>query len=72
MTQNSTVLMAAPGHEQPFKQTSICGECACFVKIIASIEDPAVINQILAHLDETAAAALLQECRAPPATGLLV
>jgi len=60
------------GHEQPFEQTSICSECACFVKIIASIEDPAVINQILAHLDEKAATARLPPCRAPPATGLLV
>jgi hypothetical protein len=42
------------------------------VRIIASIEDPAVINQILAHLDEKAATAVLPPCRAPPATGLLI
>jgi len=29
----------------------------CFAKIIASIEAPAVINEILAHLDEKAATA---------------
>jgi len=39
--------------------------------IIASIEDPAVINQILAHLDEKEAAARLPPCRAPPVTGLI-
>jgi hypothetical protein len=49
-----------------------CSECGGEVRIIASIEDPAVINQILAHLAEKAATALLPECRAPPATGLLV
>ena len=49
-----------------------CSECGGDVRIIASIEDPAVINQILAHLDEkaaTVATALLPPCRAPPATG---
>jgi len=64
--------IAANGQEQPFGQTGICSECACFVMIIASIEDPSVINQILTLLAETAATALLPECRAPPATGLLV
>ena len=48
-----------------------CSEWGGAVKIVASIEDPAVINQILAHLVEKAAAALLPECRAPPETGLL-
>jgi hypothetical protein len=38
--------------------------------LIASIEDPAVINKMLTRLDEKAATALLPECRAPPATGL--
>ncbi len=50
-----------------------CAECGGDVKIIASIEDPAVIQKILAHLDgnETfAATGLLPECRAPPTTGL--
>jgi hypothetical protein len=42
------------------------------LKRVFHIEDPAVINQILAHLAEKAATALLPECRAPPATGLLV
>jgi len=53
-------------------QTGICSECACFVKIIASIEDPSVINQTLTHLTETAATALLPDCRASPTAGLLV
>ena len=51
----------------------MCSECGGDVRIIASIEDPAVINQILAHLDEkavTAGTALLPPCCAPPATGL--
>jgi hypothetical protein len=62
-----------------------CGECGGDVKIIpkalaplagqalACIEDPAVIQKILAHLDDRASPAdlsLLPECRAPPATGL--
>ena len=49
-----------------------CSVCAGAVKIIASIEDPAVINKILTHLDKkaaTAGTARLPECRAPPATG---
>jgi hypothetical protein len=49
-----------------------CSKCGGDVRIIASIEDPAVINQILAHLDEKAATAVLPPCRAPPATGLLI
>ena len=50
-----------------------CSECGGAVKIIASIEDPAVIKKILDHLQEKAALAgldLLPECRAPPQTGL--
>ena len=46
-----------------------CGECGGDVKIIASIEDPAVIQKILAHMDDnatSAASGLLPECRAPP------
>ena len=45
-----------------------CSECGGAVKIIASIEDPAVIKKILAHMDEkaaTAGTALLPQCRAP-------
>jgi hypothetical protein len=48
-----------------------CAECGGDVKIIACIEDPAVIQKILAHLDDRASPAglsLLPECRAPPAT----
>ena len=52
-----------------------CSECGGDVRIIASIEDPAVIQKILAHLDDKAtseATALLPDCRASPALGLLV
>ena len=52
-----------------------CSKCGGDVRIIASIEDPAVIQKILAHLDNTAnsvATALLPDCRASPSpeTGL--
>ncbi len=46
-----------------------CSECGGVVKIIACIEDPAVIQKILDHLQEKAALAgldLLPQCRAPP------
>ena len=52
-----------------------CIECGGDVKVIASIEDPAVIHKILAHLDDKAtssAAALLPDCRASPVVGLFV
>ena len=53
-----------------------CSDCGGDVRIIASIEDPVVIQKILAHLANTvssAALALLPECRAPPSlpVGLL-
>jgi hypothetical protein len=51
-----------------------CGECGGDVKIIANIEDPAVIKKILSHLDDNATSAatgLLPDCRAPP-MGLFV
>ena len=47
----------------------ICSECGGDIRIIASIEDPAVIQKILAHLDDNAisvATALLPDCRASP------
>jgi hypothetical protein len=50
-----------------------CSECGGDVRIIASIEDPVVIQKILAHLENTAssaATALLPDCRAPPQAGL--
>jgi rRNA maturation protein Nop10 len=47
-----------------------CSECGGDIKIIASIEDPAVIQKILAHLDENATSALLPDCRASPTVGL--
>jgi hypothetical protein len=46
-----------------------CDKCGGDVRIIASIEDPVVIQKILAHLDNTAgstATALLPDCRASP------
>ena len=46
-----------------------CSECGGDVRIIASIEDPAVIQKILTHLDNTARSAvtsLLPDCRASP------
>ena len=50
-----------------------CSHCGGDVRIIACIEDPAVIAKILAHLDEktaTAETARLPQCRAPPQHGL--
>ncbi len=50
-----------------------CSECGGDVKIIASIEDPAVIQKILAHLDDNATSAatgLLPDRRASPTKGL--
>jgi hypothetical protein len=47
----------------------ICTECGGAVKVIASIEDPVVIEKILAHLREMApqsVVALRPEPRAPP------
>ena len=52
-----------------------CSDCGGDVKIIASIEDPTVIQQILTHLDDnatSAATALLPDCRASPTVGLLI
>jgi len=46
-----------------------CSECGSDVRIIASIEDPAVIHKILVHLDEKGALSenrLLPDCRASP------
>jgi len=50
-----------------------CDKCGGDVRIIASIEDPAVIQKILAHLDNiasSAATALLPDCRASPSLPL--
>ena len=46
-----------------------CSECGGDVRIIASIEGSAVIQKILAHLDDNATSAvteLLPDCRASP------
>ena len=51
-----------------------CSECGGDVRIIASIEDPAVINKILVHLDVIAhptGAGRLPPCRAPLSVGLI-
>jgi hypothetical protein len=61
--------ITAPGHEQSFEKTNRHSECASFVKVIVSIEDPVVIQKILAHLDGnaiSAATGLLPGCRSPP------
>jgi hypothetical protein len=50
-----------------------CERCAGQVKVIACIEDPAVIERILAHLNGKAPSvgtALFPENRAPPQTRL--
>ena len=65
----SAPLIAAIGQLRSFEQTNTCSEYAGSIKLIASIEDPAVIKKILAHLDgkaPPAATALLPECRGPP------
>jgi hypothetical protein len=52
---------------------AVCKECGGTVKVIASIEDPAVIKQILAHLErkvESKEFNPLPESRAPPQIGL--
>ena len=50
-----------------------CAACGGALRIIACIEDPVVIEKILAHLDAKAAAAQAARpppCRAPPATSI--
>jgi hypothetical protein len=50
-----------------------CSECSGNLKVIASIEDSAVINKILSYLDQSVPlqeAARLSESRAPPQAGL--
>ncbi len=52
---------------------SICDTCGGAVKVIASIEDPAVIKQILAHLERKAESKEFnpsRESRPPPQPGL--
>jgi len=47
-----------------------CGKCGGAVKVIACIQDPAVIDKILTHLQQKVvpgAADLLPQSRAPPA-----
>jgi len=69
------MLITGIGHKPTFMQTNIGRECASFVRAIASSEDPAVIQKILAHLDDNATSAttaLLPDCRASPTVGLFV
>jgi hypothetical protein len=51
-----------------------CDKCGGNVRIIASIEDPALIRTILAYLDKKnwvmAADSLLPDCRASPGASL--
>ena len=57
--------MAAVGQKESFEQTNIGREFASFVKVIASVEDPAVIQKILVHLGDKAFSAttgLLPDC----------
>ena len=52
---------------------TICETCGGAVKVIASIENPAVIKQILAHLERKAESKEfnpLPEGRVPPQKGL--
>ena len=54
-----------------------CSECGGDVRVIACMEDPAVIQKILACLDNissSAATAVLPDCRASPSSpmGLLL
>jgi hypothetical protein len=50
-------------------EVETCDKCGADVRIIASIEDPAVIHNILTYLDDNASSAatgLLPDCRASP------
>jgi hypothetical protein len=56
-------------------EVETCDKCGADVRIIASIEDPAVIQKILACLDDnatSAAQALLPDCRDPPTADMFV
>ena len=63
---------------QPLKRVfnidiTTCEECGGTVKVVASIENPVVIKQILAHLERKAESKVfnpLPESRAPPQIGL--
>ena len=46
----------------------VCEHCGGAVRIIASIEDPAVIEKILAYIERRDAAASPHAPRAPPAS----
>jgi hypothetical protein len=68
------LLISAVGQEQSFEQAKTCSEFASLIKLNTSIEDSAVIQKILARLDDNTpcvTAALQPECRAPPLAELL-
>jgi hypothetical protein len=57
----------ANGQKESFEQTSICSKSCGDVRIISSIEDPAVLQKIIAHLADNESfvtTALLPDCRA--------
>ncbi len=64
------IYMDKPTHKRVFDiDIETFSECGGDVKIIASIENPTVIQNILAHLDgnvSSPATALLPDCRASP------
>ena len=80
----TSLCFAAPGHPAHWAKRlkrvfnidiETCSKCGGDVRIIACIEDPAVIRKILAHLDAVVVSTrtrVLPHCRAPPAQGLLV
>ena len=65
----SVSTISAVGQLRAFEQTNRRSECASFVKVFASFEDRAVIQKILAQLDDNATSAatgLLRDCRGMP------
>jgi hypothetical protein len=56
------------GRSTKHMDVEICDQCGGTVKVIACIEDPAVIKKILDHLDKTAPTeqGSLPQSRAPP------
>ena len=49
-----TMSQSLPSIERVFNiDIEVCNECGGTVKIIASIEDPAIIKKILTHLEST-------------------
>jgi len=60
---------AGVGQKKSFEQTSICNKSCGDVSNIASIEDPAVIQKIIAHFadnESSVTTTVLQDYRASP------